>query len=104
MSERYYRYNSDDAIIDIENDEIYDWVLEREQMKELDNVGPRCIRDFGGEFREEHFGNLNQGGGGLVQNLVIILVVLMVLYLLYCWCQVDNQGLKRVPYKASFSY
>jgi hypothetical protein len=82
MSEYYYRYNTDDATIDLENDEIYDYCLEREKLKELDNIGPKCMRDFGGEFKEEHFGNL-KGSRSLASNLLVLLVVIIVLYLAY---------------------
>jgi hypothetical protein len=104
MSERYYRYNSDDAIIDIENDEIYDWVLEREKLKELDNVGPSCMKKFGDEFNEEHFGNISQDDNNSMRYIFMIIFIIIILYLLYSFCQKDEFKLKNLPYKASFSY
>lgn len=104
MSETYYRYNSDDAVIDLENDEIYDYVLEREELKKLDLVGPKCIRNFGGEYQEEHFGNLHGMNNSFAKNLFVIILVLLLIYFGYTWCKSDDLKLKNVPYRASFSY
>jgi hypothetical protein len=109
MSEYYYRYNSNDATIDfdLENDEIYDYVLERENLKELDNVGPKCIRDFGGEHKE-HFGNMRNLKGNnksLLKNLFLIILVLIALYILYglLSCNPKNE-LQPGKYIARFNY
>ncbi len=106
MSEYYYRYNSDDAAIDLENDEIYDYVLEREKLKELDNVGPKCVRDFGGEFQEEHFGNLTGKNKIMVKNLFLVLLVVVALYLLYSLLSCDEKNVDFKPgyYMARFNY
>jgi hypothetical protein len=105
MSEYYYRYNSDDAQVDLDNDEIYDYVLEREKLKELDNVGPKCMRDFGGEFKEEHFGNLKGKNRSLLKNLFIVIMVLIALYLLYSLCCGEKKvDLPPGNYVARFNY
>lgn len=108
MSEHYYRYNADDAPIDydLNNDEIYDYVLEREALKELDNVPPRCIKNLGIPT-QEHFGNLKLKGGNmdLMQNVFIVLLVLVILYLLYCFlCEDKKSGLNPGSYIARLDY
>lgn len=105
MSEYYYRYNADDAPIDLDNDEIYDYVLEREALKDLDNVGPRCMRTMGRmEDGEEHFGNLKGKNKSLVKNLIMIMVVMIVLYLLYSWmCEDSDVQLKPGNYVVRFN-
>ena len=103
MSELNYRYNSDDAPIDIDNDEIYDYVLEREALKELDNESPRCIKTYGKQM--EHFGNLKGGNKNLMRNLLIVLIVMVVLYLTYCFlCEDKNVDLKPGRYVARLGY
>lgn len=103
MSQQYYRYNTDDAPIDIDNDEIYDYVLEREALKELDNVGPKCIKTFGQPV--EHFGNLKGGTKKLMENIFIVLLVLFMLYLIYCvLCDDKQPDLKPGKYVASLNF
>ncbi len=105
MSEYYYKYNSNDAPVDLDNDEIYDYVLEREKLKELDNVGPKCVKDFGGEFKNEHFGNLKGKNKSLLKNVFIILLVLGALYLLYNLCyEKKTVDLPPGKYVAKFNY
>jgi hypothetical protein len=103
MSQQYYRYNTDDAPIDIDNDEIYDYVLEREALKELDNVGPKCVRDIEGH---EHFGNLKGGStNDLMRNVFIVLLVVVMLYLMYCFlCDNKENEIKPGNYQVRFSY
>lgn len=81
MTQNYYRYNSDDSSIDFNNDEIYDYVLDRENLKELDNIGPKNQKDFSQAWSDEHFGNLKNRSLG--ENLFLIIFVLFISYLLY---------------------
>lgn len=102
MSEQYYRYNTDDAPIDMDNDEVYDYVLEREALKELDNVGPKCVRD---NETSEHFGNLKGGGKNLMKNILIVFLVIVLLYLSYSFlCDNGEKNLKPGKYEVRFSY
>jgi hypothetical protein len=103
MSHHYYRYNVDDAPIDLQNDEIYDYVLEREALKDLDLVGPRCYREMSGAA--EHFGNMKGKRGKMMKHVLLVIVVLVVLCLLYCLCN-DNIGYNLSPknYIARLNY
>ena len=107
MSEHYYRYNADDAPInfDLNNDEIYDYVLEREALKEIYNVSPRCIKNLGKP--SEHFGNLNKRGGGmdLMQNILVIILVIVMLYLIYIFlCEDTKSEINPGRYIARLDY
>ncbi len=106
MSEYYYRYNADDAPINLDDDEIYDYVLEREALKDLDNVGPRCMKTMGKlEDGSEHFGNLKKGKKSLFQNLLIVFGVMVILYFLYVWmCADNNAEIKPGNYVARLGY
>jgi hypothetical protein len=102
MSEYNYRYNSDDVTIDLNNDEIYDYVLEREQLKELDNIGPKCMNNFENPL-SEHFGNMQKRKKSLATKLFILLIVVITLYLLYSLCLKKNNGLNPGTYKVIFN-
>lgn len=80
MSEEYYRYNSDNVNIDLTSDEVYDYVLDREKMKELDYSRPRNIKDFSSAGSNEHFGNL---GCPFSNNILLIILIVIVLYFVY---------------------
>lgn len=49
MSDKMQRYDDVNSAIDLDNDELYDYVLEREALKKLDNVVPPNCR---GEHKE----------------------------------------------------
>lgn len=97
MSEKYYRYNSDDAPINLLDDQVYQYVLEREQLKELDLVGSKCSRTMEKKpsaipplitiAQREPFGNLNSGNSSLLKNLLVIILVIVVLYFIYSLCE-----------------
>jgi hypothetical protein len=105
MTEHYYRYNTDDATIDFENDEVYDYCLEREKLKELDNVGPKCMRDFGGEYKE-HFeaGDLKKSlFSNSTINIIAIIIALILLYLIYTsFCPIEQNNIPSGNYIARF--
>jgi hypothetical protein len=83
MAENYYRYNSDDSSIDLNNDEVYDYVLDRENLKELDNVGPKNQRDLSQAWSDEHYKNLKNHN--FLKNCCLVVLILIVLYLLYSY-------------------
>lgn len=83
MTEDYYRYNSDDANIDLNNDEVYDYVLDRENLKDLDNTGPKNTTEFSQAWSDEHFGNLKKSP--LLKNVCLIVFIIIVMYLLYSY-------------------
>ncbi len=103
MSERYYRYNLDDAPIDIEKDELYDYVLEREKLHDLDNTGPRCMTDFKDMDeileKEEHFGNLNYESWTTTQKILLAIAFTVILYLIYSL--INKNDLVHNEYKPS---
>ena len=81
MTENYYKYNSDNENIDLNKDEVYDYVLDRENLKELDNLGPKNQTDFSQAWSDEHFGNLKYNS--LMKNLCLVIFIIIVMYLLY---------------------
>jgi hypothetical protein len=95
MAEHYYRYKSDDAPINLDDDEIYDYVLEREALKDLDNMPPRCMATFGKDH--EHFGNLKGGYTALLKNMTLAVVVIIVLYLVYSLLCEKNGSVSLKP-------
>jgi len=104
MSEQYfnYRYTPDESDIDIYNDSFYDYVLEREELKELDNVGPQCMRRFGGEYKE-HFGNMNRNT--LLKNIMLVIAIVVIICVVYSLCG-NKSGLNYPPgdYVANLTY
>lgn len=105
MSEHYYRYKADNTPVDLDDDEIYDYVLEREALKDLDNVGPRCMNTLG--ENNEHFGNLKGDKTNLLKNIVLAIVIIIVMYLIHCFlCGEKNEvpNLKPGNYSVRFNY
>lgn len=80
MSEEYYRYNSDNTNIDLTNDEVYDYVLDREKLKELDYSQPKNVKDFSRAWSDEHFGNLEYS---FTKNILLIILIIVVMYVVY---------------------
>jgi len=94
MSEKYYRYNSDNAVIDLENDEIYDYVLERENLKELNNSDPQSLNDFSDMHIEntEHFGNLTNKTKLMIRKVALAIIIIVIIYFLYIGCIESNES------------
>lgn len=90
MAETYYQYSPDGTEVDIENDELYDYVLEREAYRKLASTGPKCMKNFK-DMKEvdqmkpdgmnEHF--TMTGSKGWIKNIIIIALILIALYFIY---------------------
>ncbi len=99
MSE-YYHYDTQDDF-DFNNDEMYDYVLERESLKQLDNVDSRCALSGG----EEHFGNLKKSQKSTIFNLFISLIIIIIIYFTYIWlCDSNKMLLPAGNYIAKLNY
>ena len=92
MSEQYYRYQSDDAKVDLMDGQLYEYVLtqDRNDFYKLANTGPRCMQDFSDMQEVEHFANLN-GSKKWVKHMLLLVVLVVVLYLLYCMCSCSDK-------------
>lgn len=87
MTEKYNMYNS--PYVDLDKDSAYDFVLEREQLKELDNTGQKCINDVLKEKKEkkeenfyEYFTNKCKNNT-VAENGMILLILLLALYVIF---------------------
>src|SRR5438477_639454 len=84
MTETYYQYQPDEVLLDIEQDDLYDHVLERQHYRKMASTGPKSMKNFVDmeevESMKEHF---TTNESGWMKHLLIIVVVLIVLYFLY---------------------
>ena len=97
--ETNYKYQPDDATIDIDDDELYGYTLEREALHRRNCASPSCMMKGilararagdGTDMRpacapetgegEEHF---TLSSKNWMKNAVIIIIILIVLYFLY---------------------
>jgi hypothetical protein len=93
MAETHYRYSSDCTEPDIEHDELYDYVLEREDYRKLASTGPKCMKNFK-DMKEvdemnEHFTPTESKSW--IKNIIIIAIILIALYYIYTlFCKKDD--------------
>ena len=91
MPETYYKYApggtelTELTEVDIENDELYDYVLEREAYRKLASTGPKCMKNFK-DMKEvdqmsEHF--TTNESNKWIKKIVIIVLILIALYFIY---------------------
>ena len=100
MAETYYKYAPDGTEIDIDNDELYDYVLEREAYRKLANTGPKSMKNPK-DMKEivqtaEHF--TTTGSKSWIKNVVIIAIILIALYLIYTLFSNGNNNNNATPY------
>jgi len=105
MSSRVY-----DDKIDLDNDEMYDYVLEREKYHDLSHGTPRCMKDFSG-MKTEHFGSLDDIKEYMpdkktmhyVYLFAIVLIILVALYLIFFKNNDVTCNVPKGNYRAFFS-
>jgi hypothetical protein len=73
---------------DFEDDDIYDFVRERNELHKLSShVGPKNLKEFGNvqklDSNIDHFGNLKIDKN--MRNIILLVVFLIVVYLIYIW-------------------
>ena len=86
MADKYYRYKSDCDGINLDDDDLYDHVLERERYHQLSHQNPRCMKhafDVKEYDMKEHFGNLSTTKSILYGALILIVVFIIVYYLFF---------------------
>lgn len=84
MTETNYRYKTGCNDVNLEDDDIYDHVLERDQYHKMSHNDPRCMRGAFGvkEYdMQEHFGNLSFSFS--LWHIILILVVAYIIYYFY---------------------
>lgn len=72
MTEKY------DTNIDLNNDEIYDYVLEREH-----NIGLKNQNNFSQAWTDEHFNN--RKNRNFIKNCILVVIIIIILYFLYSY-------------------
>jgi len=80
MADRNYRYKSDCEGVNLENDDLYDYVLERDNYQNLSHQDPRCMKhafDVKEYDMKEHFGNLD---GISFWHIILILIAIYIVY------------------------
>ena len=111
MAETHYQYSPDGTEVDIENDELYDYVLEREAYRKLASTGPRCMKNFK-DMKEvdqmkpdgmnEHFTTI--GSKGWIKNIIIIALILIALYFIYTSFCNNNDNTSSYNYGPNTRY
>lgn len=84
MAERNYRYKSDCEGVNLDDDNVYDYVLERDQFSQISHRDPRCMDDafdVKAYDMKEHFGNL--GSGISIWHVIFIALVIYIIYYLF---------------------
>ena len=99
MAETYYQYAPDGTEVDLDDDQIYNYVLEREAYRKLASTGPKCMKNFKDmkevdqmkpDAMNEHF---TTGSKSWIKNIIIIALILIALYFIYTsFCNSNNNN------------
>jgi len=80
MSEDYYSYDENENV-DLTKNEIYDFVVEREKLKEIEGSGYKSVNSSSEGWKIEGFENLSSFLS--MKNIIIIVIIIVLIYFLY---------------------